>query len=85
MQRWVSFPMPTTTVSSDGVKRRRVKYHGKINKRTPIIFAFYFAIWWHTHNTSIIENRRLLQDRGILSRIFDTAATVRRQVGGDAG
>ncbi len=33
----------------------------------------------------VFENRRLLQDRGILSRIFDTAATVRRQVGGDAG
>ncbi len=29
----------------------------------------------------LIENRRLLQDRGILSRIFETAATVRRQVG----
>ncbi len=34
---------------------------------------------------STIENRRLLQDRGILSRIFETAATVRRQVGGVAG
>ncbi len=32
-----------------------------------------------------IENRRLLQDRGILSRIFETAATARRQVGGDDG
>ncbi len=32
-----------------------------------------------------VENRRLLQDRGILSRFFDTAATVRRQVGGAAG
>ncbi len=28
-----------------------------------------------------IENRRLLQDRGILSRIFETAATARLQVG----
>ncbi len=27
-----------------------------------------------------IENRRLLQDRGILSRIFETAATARLQV-----
>ncbi len=29
----------------------------------------------------MFENRRLLQDRGILSRIFETAATARRQVG----
>ncbi len=29
----------------------------------------------------LVENRRLLQDRGILSRIFETAATARRQVG----
>ncbi len=28
-----------------------------------------------------VENRRLLQDRGILSRIFETAATARPQVG----
>ncbi len=34
----------------------------------------------------VIENRRLLQDRGILSRIFGTAATARLQGGGgDAG
>ncbi len=29
----------------------------------------------------IVENRRLLQDKGILSRIFETAATARLQVG----
>ncbi len=28
-----------------------------------------------------LKTRRLLQDRGILSRIFETAATVRLQVG----
>ncbi len=28
-----------------------------------------------------VENRRLLQDTGILSRIFETAATARLQVG----
>ncbi len=32
-------------------------------------------------SVDLIENRRLLQDRGILSRIFETAATARRQVG----
>ncbi len=33
------------------------------------------------NNSGLIENRRLLQNRGILSRIFETAATARLQVG----
>ncbi len=40
------------------------------------------AVFQKPHDDYIdIENRRLLQDRGVLSRIFETAATARRQVG----